>query len=76
MAIPIYSTTVLCDIYLYFVPHVTFSSDFLLAITFLHVLHLDETSEDRLRLKLKVKVLMYGYNAGPLVAIPIYYHTV
>ena len=29
--------------------------------------------EDRLRLKLKVKTLMYGYNAGPNTAIPIYH---
>ena len=28
--------------------------------------------EDRLRLKLKVKTDMYGYNAGPPMAIPIY----
>ena len=27
--------------YLYFIPHVTFSSHFLHAVTFLHVLHLD-----------------------------------
>ena len=34
---------------LYFIPHVTFSSNFLQAVTFLHVLHLDVL----LRLKLK-----------------------
>ena len=28
--------------------------------------------KDRLRLKLKVKTLMYGYNAGQPMAIPIY----
>ena len=28
-------------IYLYFIPHVTFSSNFLHAVTFLDVLHLD-----------------------------------
>ena len=28
--------------------------------------------EDRLKLKLKVKTGMYGYNAGPPMAIPIY----
>ena len=29
------------QIYLYFIPHVTFSSNFLHAVTFLHVLYLD-----------------------------------
>ena len=60
--------------YLYFIPGVIFSFHFLHTVTFLHVLHLDvlkrqieiETeSENR-------NLLMYGYNAGPPMAIPIY----
>ena len=31
--------------------------------------------EDRLRLKLKVKANMYGYNAGPPMAITVYQYT-
>ena len=49
-------------IYLYFIPHVTFSS--MHEVNFLNVLHLAD--------KLKVNILMYGYNAGPHMAIPIY----
>ena len=59
-------------IHLYFIPHVTFHPIFcmhLLSCMFSTLMSL----EDRLRLKLKVKnVLMYGYNAGPPMAIPIY----
>ena len=51
--------------YLYFIPHVTFSSNFLHAVIFLHVLHLDV-------LRGLKYFLMYGYNAGPPMAIPIY----
>ena len=51
-----------------------FSSNFLHAVTF-YMFSTLIFLEDRLRLKLKVKtknVLMYGYNAGPPMAIPIY----
>ena len=44
----------------------TCSSNFLHAVTFLHVLHLD-ILRSQIELKLKVKtanILMYGYNAG------------
>ena len=56
---------------LYLVPHVTFSSN---AVTFLHVLHLDilrRQIEIETESKNK-KFLMYGYYAGPPMAIPIY----
>ena len=51
-----------------------FSYDFLHAVTFRHVLHLD-VIRSQTEMKLKVKTenfLMYGYNAGPSMAIPIY----
>ena len=57
--------------YLYFVPCVIIS---LYAVTLGHVLHLDAI-KSQIKLKLKVKtvnILMYGYNAGPPMAIPIY----
>ena len=60
--------------YLYFVPCVIISYNFLHAVTFWHVLHLD-VIRSQIELKLKVKtvnILMYGYNAGPPMAIPIY----
>ena len=61
-------------IYLYFVSCVIFSYNFLHAVTFLHVLHLD-VLRSQIELKLKVKTenfLRYGYNAGPPMAIPVY----
>ena len=42
--------------YLYSVPGVTFSSNFLHAVTFLHVLHLDVIKSQRLKLKVKTKI--------------------
>ena len=52
----------------------TFSSNILHAVTFSHVLHLDV-----LRREIEIETesenwnfLMYGYNAGPPIAIPIY----
>ena len=61
-------------VYLYFIPHVIFSSHFLHAVTFLPVLHLEvlrrqietETESENWN------ILMYGYIAGPPMAIPIY----
>ena len=60
--------------YLYFVPCVIISYNFLHAVTFCHVLHLN-VIRSQIKLKLKVKtvnILMYGYNAGQPMAIPIY----
>ena len=60
--------------YLYSVPGVTFSSIFLLAVTFLHVLHLDVIKR-QIEIETESKnenILMYGYNAGQPMAIPIY----
>ena len=48
-----------------------FSSIFLHAVTFSHVLHLDVLRR-QIELKLKAKIVMYGYNAEPPIAIPIY----
>ena len=55
-----------------------FSSNFLLVVTFSHVLHLGVLRR-QIELKLKVKTdvlrkrcLMYGYNVGPVMAVPIY----
>ena len=59
---------------LYFVPGVTFSSTFLHAVTFLHVLHLDVLKR-QIEIETESKnsnILMYGYNAGQPMAIPIY----
>ena len=57
-----------------YVPHVIFSSNFWHAVTFLHVLHLDI-----LRRQIEIDTeskdknfLMFGYNAGPPMANPIY----
>ena len=54
-----------------------FSSIFLHAVTFSHVLHLD-VLKSQIGLKLKeVKTLMYGYNAEQPIAIyTVYYRTV
>ena len=55
----------------------TFSSNFLHAVTFLQVLHLD-VLRSQIELKLKVKtanILMYGYNAGQPMDTQ-YYRTV
>ena len=50
----------------------TFSSNFLHAATFLHVLHLD-VLRGQIEIETESKnFLMYGYNAGPPTAIPIY----
>ena len=60
--------------YLYFIPGVTFSSNFLHAATFLHVLHLDDIKR-QIEIETESKnrnILMYGYNAGQPMAIPIY----
>ena len=55
-------------VYLYFIPHVTFSFPFLHAVTFVHGLHLDF-----LRRQIEIETeSMCGYNAGPPMAIPIY----
>ena len=56
---------------LHFISHVIFSSNFLHAVTFYKFSTLTSL-EDRLRLKLKTKTNMYGCNAGPPMAIPIY----
>ena len=51
-----------------------FSSNFLHALTFLHVLHLDVLKrqiENETESK-HSNILMYGYNAGQPMAIPIY----
>ena len=60
--------------YLYFIPGVIFSFYFLHTVTFLHVIHFDV-----LRRQIEIETesenrnfLMYGYNAGPPMAIPIY----
>ena len=50
--------------------HVTFSSHFLHAVTFLHVLHLDILRR-QIETETESKNLMYGYNAGPPMAILI-----
>ena len=42
-------------VYLYFIPHVIFSSHFLHAVTFFYLFSTLMSLEDRLRLKLKVK---------------------
>ena len=52
----------------------TFSSNFLHAVTFLHVLHLDVLKR-QIEIETESKnsnILMYGYNAGQPMAIPIY----
>ena len=52
----------------------TFSSNFLHAVTFLHVLHLDVLKR-QIEIETESKnsnILMYGYNAGQPIAIPIY----
>ena len=67
MAIPIY--TVLP--YLYFLPHATFSSNFLHVVTFLHVLYFDILRR-QIEIETESYFLMYGYNAGPPMAILIY----
>ena len=54
-------------IYLYFTPHVFFCMQL-----FFYLLSTLMSFKVRLRLKLKVKTLMCGYNAGPPMAIPIY----
>ena len=51
--------------------HASFSSNFLHAVTFLHVLHLDVLRR-QIEIETESKSLMYGYNAGPPMAIPIY----
>ena len=51
----------------------TFSSNFLHAVTFLHVLHLDVLKR-HIEIETESKnsnILMYGYNAGQPMAIPI-----
>ena len=53
-------------------PHVTFSSNFWHEVTFFYMFYTLMSLKDRLRLKLKVKTLMYGYNDEPPMAIPIY----
>ena len=60
-------------VYLYFIPGVTFSSNCLHAVTFLYVLHLDvlkRLNEIETESKNSI-ILMYGYNAGQPMAIPI-----
>ena len=52
----------------------TFSSNFLHAVTVLHVLHFDALRR-QIEIETESKNLMYGYNAGPPVAIPTYIHT-
>ena len=59
-------------IYLYFIPHTTFSSNFLHAVTFLHILHIDV-----LRRQIEIETesknqYNYRYNAGPPMAFPTY----
>ena len=50
-----------------------FSSIFLHAVTFSHVLHLDVLRRQiELKLKAKIEIFIYGYNAEPPIAIPIY----
>ena len=52
----------------------TFSSNFFHAVTFLHVLHLDVLKR-QIEIETESKnsnILMYGYNAGQPMAIPIY----
>ena len=55
--------------YLHFIPHTTFSSIFLHAVSFLYVLHFNVI---RRQIEIETESLMYGYNAGPPMAIPIY----
>ena len=60
--------------YLYSIPGVTFSSNFLHAVTFLHVLHLDVLKR-QIEIETESKnsnILRYGYNAGQPMAIPTY----
>ena len=45
-----------------------FSSIFLLAVTFSHVLHLNVV-RSQIELKLKTEIFMYGYNAEQPIAI-------
>ena len=62
-------------VYLYSVPGVIFSSNFLHAVTLLHVLHLDVLKR-QIEIETESKnsnILMYGYNAGQPMAIPILY---
>ena len=56
---------------LYSIPGVTFSSNFLHAVTFLHVLHLDVLKR-QIEIETESNIPMYGYNAGQPMAIPIY----
>ena len=49
----------------------TFSFNILHAVTFLHFLHLD-VLRGQIEIETESKNLMYGYNAGPPMAIPIY----
>ena len=49
------------------------SSNFLHAVTFLHVIHLVLRRQIEIEAESKNKtILMHGYNAGPPMAIPIY----
>ena len=70
-------TWTICEnyVYLYFIPPVIFSSIFLHAVTFSHVLHPD-VLKGQIGLKLKVKteisLCMAIYNAEQPIAIPIY----
>ena len=65
-------------VYLYFIPHVTFSSKLFLH-AFLHVLHIDVLRR-QIEIETESKNLMHGYNAGPPTAIRIYtvllYHVI
>ena len=53
----------------YFLPHVIFFA--MQLYTFQHVFYHD-VIRSQIELKLKVNFLMYGYNAGPPMAIYIY----
>ena len=57
--------------YLYSIPGEIFSFCFLHTVTFLHVLQLDAINEIETESE-NGNLLMYGYNAGLPMAIPIY----
>ena len=56
----------------YFIPRVIFSSNFLKQLLFLHVLHLDILGRQTEYETESENFLVYGYNAGTPMAIPIY----
>ena len=63
--------------YLYFTPPVIFLSNFLLVVTFSHVLHLDVLRVLKLKVKTEISLCMAIMQNHPLPSLfTQYYHTV